>query len=222
MFEPPEGPWEIIPFARSSESDQYIDFLERPAFVHFLRQFKSDRRVMAHLRGVLTPPYPISLFEDDEVIELIAWKVAVHQLAIRRAPKVFGPDVLSSGSGAGGSGGAGAARRYREQQQKQKKQREESSSSQSPPANVAPIPITPSSRTKSWFAITVVEEVNNAEKTVENLTIFCDLPDLGQPTGMTSRKTPVVRFDNLNPGGAGAVLRTFHEDVAWEVIADID
>lgn len=223
MFEPPEGPWEIIPFAHCSEKDKFIDFLERPAFIRFLRQFKSDRKVMAYLRGVLTPPYQISLFEDDEVIELIAWKVAVHQLAIRLAPKVFGTDVQSSGSGQGGGGGAGGAARLEQQQKREKQQKQQQQQKQSDaPTNVAPIGTTSSRQTKSWFAITIVEEVNGAEKVAENITIVVDLTEVGMQAGTTSKKAPVIRFDDLNPGGAGTVIETSHEDVAWEVIADIE
>ena len=219
MFEPPEGPWEIIPFPEYSEKDQFIDFLERPEFVRFLRQFKGNLKVMANLRDVLTPPYQISLFDDDEVIELIAWKVAVRQLAIRLARRKFGSDVLSSGSGQGGSGGGGAARRAQEQQQQQQSK---SSPSRTVPTGSAVLS-TPSSRsTKSWFAITVVEEVDGAEKVVENLTLQCELPVLGKVGGVTSKRSPVVRFDHLDPGGAGSVLATSHDNVVWEVVADID
>ncbi|HUB80299.1 MAG TPA: hypothetical protein VMB03_15960 [Bryobacteraceae bacterium] len=118
MFEPPEGSWEIIPFAQCAEKDRFIDFLERPELVRFLRRFKSDRRVMAHLRSVLTPRYQISLFENDEVIELIAWKVATRQLALRLAGKVLQPGVESPGGGQCGGGEAGAKRRPEERRHK--------------------------------------------------------------------------------------------------------
>jgi hypothetical protein len=217
VFKPPEGPWEIIPFALCSEKDRFIDFLERPELVRFLRQFKGNLKVMANLRDVLTPPYQISLFDDDEVIELIAWKVAVRQLAIRLALRKFGTDVLSSGSGQGGSGGGGAARRAQEQQQQTKNKPQKTAPAASQTQTV------PTSRTtKSWFAITVVEEVDGAEKVVDNLTLQCELPVLGKIGGVTSKRSPVVRFDNLDPGGAGSVLATSHDDVVWEVVADID
>ena len=204
MFEPPRGLWEIIPFAHSTEKDKFIDFLERPEFIRFLRQFKSDRKVMAHLRGVLTPPYQISLFEDDEVIELIAWKVAVHQLAIRLEPNVFGPDVPSGGGG-GGKNKPGPKKK-----------------DQPGPPNVGPVnPVNPV-QTKSWFAITVVEEVNNAEQPAADITIVVDLTEVGMKAGTTTKKAPVIRFDNLTPGGAGNIIETSDDDTAWEVTADIE
>jgi hypothetical protein len=203
VFDPPDEPWEIVPFFRAWNEDHYIDFPDRPAFVRFLREYKSDRKVMLHLRGVLTPPYQISKFDDDEVIEMIAWKVAVRQLAIRQRHRKEEQDVLSQG---GGGGGGGAP----------------PSNTDSTPRVAQPINDSPSKPTRSWFSITVVHEVDGSEKTVDGLTIHCELPDLGKTSGITSRKTPHVRFNDLDPGGTGDVLATSHDAVVWEVTADID
>lgn len=210
MFEPPQGEWEIVRWAFCSDKDVFIEYLDRPAFVRFLRQFKRDRKVMANLRSVLMPPYQISLADNDEVIEMVAWKVAAHHLAIRLALKDHGPDVQSSGDGGGGGGAA-----KREQQQPQKPKTP-------PPSRAAPVVVPNSRNKKSWFAVTVVYEENGQEKAVENLSLQCQLPDLGMTGGTVSRKSPVVRFDDLKPGGTGDILATSHDEVVWEVTADID
>jgi hypothetical protein len=208
VFDPPDGQWEIVPFARSWEEDEFIEFPDRPTFVRFLRQFKPDRKVMLHLRGVLTPPYQVSRFSDDQVIELVAWKVAVHHLALRRRFRWYQPDVKSSGDGSGGGGGGGGGR-------------SQAAGSSPAPASQA-INDSPTKSTKSWFSVTVVHEVNGSEKVVDGLTIQCQLPDLGKTSGMTSRNTPHVRFNDLNPGGTGDVLATSHDEIVWEVVSDID
>lgn len=201
MFDAPEDPWQIVPLSAKQREDRYIDYPDRPSFVRFLRQYKSDRRVMQHLRGVLTPPIQISKFEDDEVIEMIAAKVAAHQLAIRERRRKEDQDVVSQGGGGGNN---------------DSHQRQDSSPNIAQPVNDS----SPKS-TRSWFSITVVHEVAGAEKTVDNLTIHCELPDLGKVSGMTSRNAPHIRFNDLNPGGTGDVLATSHDDVVWEVTADI-
>ncbi|HUB80298.1 MAG TPA: hypothetical protein VMB03_15955 [Bryobacteraceae bacterium] len=86
---------------------------------------------------------------------------------------------------------------------------------------MAAVTPTSSRQTKSWFAITVVEEGNSAQN-VAGLTIAVELTDAGIKTGTTSKKSPVVRFDDLTPGGAGNIVETSDEKVAWEVIADIE
>ena len=201
MFDAPEDPWQIVRFAVKQPEDRYIEYPDRPAFVRFLRQYKPDRRVMQHLRGVLTPPLQISKFDDDEVIEIIAAKVAAHHLAIRERRRKEDQDAISQGGG--GGGGNSQVR------------------SNSSPNIAQPIDDSPTKSTRSWFSITVVHEVDGAEKTVENLTIHCELPDLGKTSGVTSRNTPHIRFNDLNPGGTGDVLATSHDDVVWEVTADI-
>ena len=216
MFEAPEGTWEIIPFPTCTDQDQFINYVERPEFIRFLRQFKSDRKVMAHLRGLLTPPYQVALFDNDEVIEIVAWKVAARQLAIRRELQE-GQNMPGGGSQSGsGGGGSSAQAPPPEQPQTQ------ANSQQSSSTSGASTSTSSSRRTKSWFAITVVEEVNGAEKPVPDLALVCELPDLGKVTGETSKGAPVVRFDNLNPGGSGAILATSHDDVVWEVTADVE
>ena len=201
MFDAPEDPWQIVPLAAKEREDRYIDYPDRPAFVRFLRQYKPDRRVMQHLRGVLTPPIQISNFGDDEVIEMIAAKVAAHQLAIRERRRKEDQDAESQGGG-GGS--------------KDSQPRKDTTPNVAQPVNDS----TPKS-TRSWFSITVVHMVDGGEKTVDNLTIDCQLPDLGKVSGMTSRNTPHIRFNDLNPGGTGDVLATSHDDVVWEVTDDI-
>jgi hypothetical protein len=202
VFDAPEDPWQIVPFGFKQPEDRFIEFPDRPAFVRFLRQYKSDRRVMLHLRGVLTPPIQISKFDDDEVIEMIAAKVAAHHLAIRERRRKEDQDVVSEGGGGGGG---------------DSQQRSDSTPNVAQPLNDD----SPSKPTRSWFSITVVHEMDGAEKVVDGLTIHCELPDLGKTSGMTSRNTPHIRFNDLNPGGTGDVLATSHDDVVWEVTADI-
>ena len=209
MFDPPDDLWEIIPFSDFAEEDEFVDFVDRPSFVRFLRHFKLDRRVMAHLRGVLTPPYVVSGFSDDEVIETVAWKVAARHLALRRRIPLYTQDVVSSGGGGGGGGGGGS-------------QQKKPASSQNAPKISTPLKDTPSGPRRSWFAITVVHEVDGAEKVVDGLTLHCQLPVLGKTSGVTSRKSPNIRFNDLAPGGTGDVLATSHDEVVWEVTADID
>ena len=86
MFEPPKGSWEIVPFASSSATDEPVDELDRAVFEGFLRQFKSDLGIMAHLREVLAETDPVSRFTDDQVIKTIVSRVTKRDLLFRRSP----------------------------------------------------------------------------------------------------------------------------------------
>jgi hypothetical protein len=208
MFDSPKGPWEIVPFARSSTADQYVAELDRPEVERFLRQFKADYSVMSRLRGLLAPTDPVSRFTDDQVIKIIAWRLATRELWFRKTVRRY-----SSRSAAAGSGGGGKA------------QPDQSASKQSALQSSGTRNVLQDSQAsrpkKSWFSITVMQELAGAEKVVEGLTLSCHLPDLGETSGVTSSGSPHVRFDNLDPGGAGDVLGTSHDEVVWEVTEDI-
>ena len=197
MFDPPDGPWEIVRFADSREDDEFIGFEDRPALVRFLREFKSDRTVMLQLRSVLTPQYPVSRLSDDQAIECVAANVAAHHLALRLRRRWY----ESSDGGGSSQGNSGGSRQALSSQKSND---------------------SPAKPTKSWFSVTVVHEVRGSEKVIDNLTVYCDIPDLGKTSGVTSRNTPHIRFNDLKPGGTGDVLGTSHDEVVWEVVSDID
>jgi hypothetical protein len=216
VFESPDGPWEIVSFTRSWETDIFIDFVDRPRFVSFLRQFKSDRTVMSHLRGVLCEFYPVLRLSDDDVIEVVAWRLAAHHLALRMRSREYGPDVLSTGDNTGGGGGGGGR-----SQDNQQSSRENTSTTRSSLSSGVQSD-SPSRPKRSWFSVTVVHEINGEEKPVHNLTLLCQLPDVGKVSGLTSRRAGHVRWDDLDPGGTGDVLATSHDEIVWEVTEDIN
>lgn len=207
VFEPPDGPWEIIRFSASTDEDDFIDIEDRPSFVQFLRQFKPDRTVMKHLRGMLVQWYAVSLLTDDQVIELIAWQVWARHLAIRLHKGRYDFEDRPGGGGGGGGG-----------------RRSEPSQPDGPgrPPGGSPWDDGPKRRIRSWFGVTVVYEDNGQEKPVPNLTLYVELPGLGEVTGVTSRRIGHVRWDDLDPGGTGDILATTHDEIVWEVTADID
>jgi hypothetical protein len=84
MFDSPKEPWEILPAWQSWPKDRWFDVPDRPDLDDFLRQYKFDCRVMSNLREVLSATDPVSLFDDDEVIETVAWKLATRELVLRQ------------------------------------------------------------------------------------------------------------------------------------------
>lgn len=96
MFERPDGEWEIIPFANSVPSDEYVDMLDRWRLQEFLRLFKADFWIMSRLRVVLYQSGPVSRYTDDEVIEQIAARLVSRELLFRRHL------VIRTGSEGGG------------------------------------------------------------------------------------------------------------------------
>jgi hypothetical protein len=84
MFDPPKEPWEILPAWQSWPKDRWFDVPDRPDLDGFLRQYKFDSRVMSNLRAVLAATDPVSRFDDDEVIETIAWRLATRELVLRQ------------------------------------------------------------------------------------------------------------------------------------------
>jgi len=99
MFEPPKGKWEVVPFARSSATDAYIEELDRTTVEWFLRQFKSNYGIMSHLRDVLAPTDPVSRLTDDQVIKTVAWRLATRDLMFRRWAWRLREVAPSSGEG---------------------------------------------------------------------------------------------------------------------------
>jgi hypothetical protein len=197
MFQSPDEPWEIVTFTRCGSAYEVIDALDRWPVDRFLRQFKSDYWVMADLRRLLAPLYSASRFNDDQVIQAVVSGLISKRLVLRRI--VRRETTAGSGGGAQGSQPAEAQ--------------------QSAPAKTVS---EPSSRKRSWFSVTVMHEVDGAQKPVNGLTLTCHLPDLGETSGVTSGRASQVRFDDLNPGGTGDVLATSHDEVVWEVSADIE
>lgn len=96
MFDRPDGPWEIVPFAYSVSADQYVDRLDRWSVEQFLRPFTSDYMTMRRLRRLLSGSYAVGRFTDDEVIDLIVAGLVSRELLIRTRPVVR---VSSSGGG---------------------------------------------------------------------------------------------------------------------------
>lgn len=101
MFDKPTGDWVIVPATLRSEDDQSIHELHRYDVESFLRQFKSDYGVMAHLREVLYGTDPVSGFTDDQVIETVSRRLANRTLVLRSAAS------REQGGGGGGGGGGG-------------------------------------------------------------------------------------------------------------------
>lgn len=104
MFDKPDGPWEIVPFASSVPADEHVDRLDRWAVEQFLRQFKSDYMTMLRLRGVLSQSCPVSRCTNDEVIEIIVSRLVSHELLIRKRPWVR----VDSGGGGSAKGSSPA------------------------------------------------------------------------------------------------------------------
>jgi len=84
MFDPPKWSWKVLPTIDKLPTDEFVDYLDRTPVEWFLRRFRYDFRVMLHLREVLAHTDPVGRFTDDEVIETIAWKLASHELVLRR------------------------------------------------------------------------------------------------------------------------------------------
>jgi hypothetical protein len=84
VFDQPQGYWEIVPFASSLPSDQYVHILDRWSVEAFLRQFKFDYAIMSHMRAVLSSTDPVSRLTDDEVITTILARLVSGELLFRR------------------------------------------------------------------------------------------------------------------------------------------
>jgi len=83
MFDTPKGAWTILPSAFRLEGDRYVGELDRYSVECFLRRFQFDYRVMSHLRSVLSPTDPVGRLTDDEVIDIIAMRLASRDLVFR-------------------------------------------------------------------------------------------------------------------------------------------
>jgi hypothetical protein len=118
--------------------------------------------------------FPVLRLSDDDAIEVVAWRLAAHHLALRVRSRKHGPDVLSTGDSTGGGGGGGGGR----SQDNQQSSRENTSTTKSSLSSVFQSD-SPSRPKRSWFSVTVVHEINGEEKPVHNLTLHCQLPDLG-------------------------------------------
>jgi hypothetical protein len=84
MFDRPDGYWEIIPFPRHKEIDEYLERTDRWSIQDFLRHFKPDRSIMSHLRSVLRGSDSVSRLTNDEVIDLVVARLVAHELLFRR------------------------------------------------------------------------------------------------------------------------------------------
>jgi hypothetical protein len=76
---------------------------------------------------------------------------------------------------------------------------------------------------KSWFAIRVVHQPapDQAEQTVDGLTLNLKLSCSGPATEVTSKGTDTNKIPGLSPGGTGDVESTDHSESVWEVETDI-
>jgi hypothetical protein len=199
MFDGPRGQWIIVPFDEYAPSEVLLEIPDRDEVASFLRQSADDPAVMAHLRGLLDDLCPVFLLGDDEVIETVAWRVAVRQLILLRKRRHY-----HSGHGGGGKDPHNGPSPHRDD-----------------PGPVDPVNPPPSKPKRSWFAVTVVAKEGGSQKVVDGLSMMCQLPDLGQASGTLTKGSPRVRFDDLNPGGTGSVISTSHSAV-WEVDEDIE
>jgi len=105
MFDKPDGPWEIVPFARSIPTDEYVDRLDRWPLDQFLRPLKSDYMMMMRLRGLLSQSFPVGRCTNDEVIDIIVSRLVSHDLLIRKRPE----EKIDSDGGGGSNASAGAS-----------------------------------------------------------------------------------------------------------------
>lgn len=97
MFDTPDGTWAVLPSAFRSASDQDIRELDRYSVESFLRRFKSDYPIMAHLREVLAPTDPVYRLTDDQVINIVARRLASRELVFREIS--VRPGISGSGGG---------------------------------------------------------------------------------------------------------------------------
>lgn len=150
MFDPPKGPWEIVPFARCSKADRYIDILDRTDVEWFLRQYKFDYRIMLHLRELLAPTDPVHRLNDDQVIEIVTWRLATRELVLRQ--RVWRRSTEPAGSG----GGAGEAKAGAQAQA-------------AGATSAASPPVRKSTKTvqKDWIGVLVVDERGRPVKDVK-------------------------------------------------------
>jgi hypothetical protein len=87
MLDLRDGSWEIVPFDRHRTADKYVDSLERGEAEDFQRQYRSDAMTVAQLREFLTQTEPAHRMTDDQVIEMIASRLASRQLLLRVTPR---------------------------------------------------------------------------------------------------------------------------------------
>lgn len=142
VFDKPESPWEIVTFARSTEEDQYLYLVDRVDAERFLRQFKGDTSVMAHLRRVLAPTDPVYRWSDDQVIRVVASRLSTRRLLFRTGPRNERPDIPQ------GSGGGG--------------QSQQAGGSAPPPQQSAPA----KEKEKTWIGVRVVDQRGKPVKDV--------------------------------------------------------
>jgi hypothetical protein len=106
MFDRPDGYWEIVPYTRCKEIDEYLNRVDRWSIRDFLRHFKPDRSTMASLRRVLRPSDSAARLTNDEVIDLVTARLASHELMLRRQPWV---EIDHAGGGGSSQGGGTSA-----------------------------------------------------------------------------------------------------------------
>jgi hypothetical protein len=101
MFDRPDGYWELVPYPRSKEIDEYLERTDRRSIQEFLRHFKPDRSTMLHLRSVLRRSHSVSRLTNDEVIDLVVARLMAHELLLRRQPWIEEDHAGGGGSETG-------------------------------------------------------------------------------------------------------------------------
>lgn len=94
----------------------------------------------------------------------------------------------------------------------------QSAAAKSSPAQKGVIPC---AKKKSWFAISVIHELEKDGTVVEGLTLKLKIPDLGETDRVTSKGNDPIKIDLLAPGGKGEIKQIESGEIVWEAVGDI-
>jgi hypothetical protein len=161
MFDPPKGKWQILPSWRATPKDRRFGLLDRTPLEDFLRQYRFDYRIMSALRDLLTATDPVSRLEDDEVIELIAWRLATKELVIRQ------PDVQETSPPSNGGGGEN-------QEDEQSTKKPDNSLADANAKTARPAAKGSAPKPKHWIGVKVLDEDG---KPVKDVTVNGEFND---------------------------------------------
>jgi hypothetical protein len=144
MFGSRSGDWEIVPASRA-HAGQLTNGIDQVEAEEYLQQFKLDLMAMLQLRRLLISTDPVCQFSDDEVIRVVASRLASGEFVLGRPTSIRKQTTSSPGGPA-----------TREQEMRPPGGATDNAKDQTKPLSPKKLGSERSSKPKHWVAIRLV------------------------------------------------------------------